>query len=387
MCWKKLDLPQKRPLLRRGLYALPAGQQKLFFDDVLDWCRRIAGPDRAEAILSELTHKLFGMSMRGEKIEIPVEVPRRAHGHLIRAWLLREAQSIPLRHVIIDDLRRNEDREGRLDQLKEGDDEVVQADEPSAPVELRLDRIWEGVLRAAEAEFDEDDNALVLLKYLATSPVEFRGQWPITEIANLLDQADPTRAWSVPAVNNAKAQIETWVVNLKRELGISWPLALQNARLLQNDVLPLLQFAIQNDMKTIPELDAAKTAGLVGWSRSRFQRTCETIASLRHTTGCDVAGLAGRISNSHLLAGPPMQLLKHINDDARLISQFRTGFEAARLVAILNGREGKPVWDVRKVQRAAQELNNWIGGVDGLGLEIYDIEDLFERIAQKSVGE
>ena len=387
MCWNNLDLAQKRHLLRRGFYALPAGQQKLFYDDVLDWVPRIAGPDRAEAILSELVHKLFGMTMRGEEIRIPVEVPRRAHGHLIRAWLLREAQSIPLRNVMIDDWRRNEDREGRLDQLKDGDDQVLEADERSAPVELRLDRIWKGMVRAAEAEFGEDDNALVLLKYLATSPVEFGGQWPITELANLLDQVDPTRGWTVPAVNNAKAQIETWIVKLKRALGVSWPLALQNARLLQNDALPLLQFAIQNNMNTIPDFNAAKSAGLPGWSSGRYRRTCEAIASLRDITGCDVAGLAARISNSHLLAGPPMQLLKHINDDARLLSQFRSGFESARLVAILNGREDKPAWDVRKVQRTAQELNNWIAGIDGLGLEIYDIEDLFERIAQKSVGE
>lgn len=182
----------------------------------------------AEELLSEIWKKLVGSVSTEQRVPaellkyvtIDNEDPGR-DGRI--AWLLESTGGTgALRHRC-EDIRR--ERHGRsskggrpLTQVGEETPEMsVEPDEiESGLVDADAEVAWQGLLLEATRRFPSGDDVSLLLRLMNQQSEIFSGnrQWPISDIAGLLNRECAVPTWTNERVDNAKRRLAKWVQNM-----------------------------------------------------------------------------------------------------------------------------------------------------------------------------
>jgi hypothetical protein len=322
----------------------------------------------------------------------PSERPLRNHGardwRRRGDWLLREATHISWRRVLIDIYRV---RWGRRFELVQPDDE---ADLPSASSDFadfeqgRIDRVWVGLLILGERHFERESDAMTLLRLLREEgQLSWGARWPIGRMVELLNRDSPNPLWSARRVDNAKVRIGTWIGGLKRHLGLSWDYAAQIPARVENDILPLLDELIAAGRDDVPR-SRDDLRGLASfWTESDRRFASSVVDALRAEDRIDLQQCASEVSSRLVLSGPAMRLLKLIAESVLLQDSFNDPtkqWDSGKIKTILNQFEGGSFWTVGKVEEAKREMQSWLKSVKSLGIDLFDLEVLFSRVAERS---
>jgi hypothetical protein len=231
----------------RVLRSLPRTHQQFVFEEIHKLSRlylrnrRVPAAElTSEELVSEIWQKLLGTVSLGPSNEAPESAPAdwsidprapERDGRVV--WLIDEVGGVDALSHRHEDIQRQ--RFGRF--LPERGRRIVQHETERATSEIRVDpeegrsltetdarRVWRGVLITAGLEFQPADDVWMMLRLMADSPdildASSGQQWPIKEIAALLNLRFSPPPWTDRRVDNAKKRLVNWISRLMRKNGL-----------------------------------------------------------------------------------------------------------------------------------------------------------------------